>query len=276
MSQPPLPASRFPHTARKRFGQNFLHDPGVIDRIVRLIAPKPGDALVEIGPGLGALTRPLLERLGRLRVIEIDRDVIPHLRTACNDSPALEIVQADALKVDYAALAPTDGKLRVVGNLPYNISTPLLFHLLQFAERISDMHFMLQKEVVDRICAAPGDEDYGRLSVSLAARCEATSLLTVGPGAFRPAPQVHSAVVRLVPRPHPAEIRDWAAFDRVVAAAFSQRRKTLSNSLKGVVTADKMLECGIDPGLRAERLDVAAFARLAQHAAIAAHTGERS
>ena len=251
------------HRARKRFGQNFLHDPAVIERIVRLINPKPGDDLIEIGPGLGALTRPLLGKLGRMRAIELDRDVIPRLRSACDDSPDLEIIQADALGVDYAALAPADGKLRVVGNLPYNISTPLLFHLLGYAACIRDMHFMLQKEVVDRICAGPDDDDYGRLSVSLAARCEATHLLGVGPGAFNPAPQVHSAVVRLVPRTHAAAISDWSAFDRVVTAAFSQRRKTLSNSLKGLVTPEQMREAGIDPGLRAERLGVGEFAGLA-------------
>lgn len=252
-----------PHRARKRFGQNFLHDQNVIGRILRLIAPRQDDCLVEIGPGLGALTQPLLQKLGRLQVIEIDRDVIPHLQKNCGDHPGLQILQADALTVDYASLAGTGRKLRLIGNLPYNISTPLLFHLLAFAEHIVDMHFMLQKEVVDRICAEPGDDAYGRLSVSLAARCSAANLLSVGPGAFRPAPQVHSAVVRLIPRPPVAEILDWTAFDRVVAAAFSQRRKTLSNGLKGLLSADQIRATGIDPGIRAERLGVEAFAKLA-------------
>ena len=192
------------HRARKRFGQHFLHDPGVIDRIVRVIDPKPGDALIEIGPGLGALTAPLLERVAALTVIEIDRDVIGPLRAACHDAPGLTVLQADALTVDFAALRPADGrKLRVAGNLPYNISTPLLFHLLESADAIRDMHFMLQKEVVRRMDAQPGTEDYGRLTVSLAARADVAELFTVGPGAFKPPPQVDSAVVRVVPRPAP-------------------------------------------------------------------------
>ena len=252
-----------PHQARKRFGQNFLHDANVIARIVRAIDPQREDDLVEIGPGLGALTLPLLEKLDRLRVVELDRDVIPHLREACGNAPGLEVIQADALSVDYGALAGA-GPLRVVGNLPYNISTPLLFHLLTFADHIRDMHFMLQKEVVQRICSGAGEPDYGRLSVSLAARCDAVHLFNVGPGAFTPAPQVDSAVVRLLPRPPPVTIVSWANFDRVVASAFSQRRKTLTNSLRGLLDAAQIRSAGIDPGLRAERLDVAAFARLAE------------
>ncbi|HVT35547.1 MAG TPA: 16S rRNA (adenine(1518)-N(6)/adenine(1519)-N(6))-dimethyltransferase RsmA [Nevskiaceae bacterium] len=252
-----------PHQARKRFGQNFLHDPGVIARIVKAIDPQPGDDLVEIGPGLGALTAPLLARLGRMRVVELDRDVIPHLRAACGDAPGLEVIQADALTVDFGALAGS-GKLRVVGNLPYNISTPLLFHLLDYAPQIRDMHFMLQKEVVQRICAGAGEPDYGRLSVSLAARCDAAHLFNVGPGAFRPAPQVDSAIVRLVPRPPPVPIISWRNFDRVVSAAFSQRRKTLTNSLRGLLDAAQIRTAGVDPSLRAERLDVPAYARLAE------------
>ena len=251
------------HQARKRFGQNFLHDPGVIARIVRAIDPQPTDDLVEIGPGLGALTQPLLKRLGKIRVIELDRDVIPHLRSACGDADTLEVIQSDALKVDYGALA-AGGKLRVVGNLPYNISTPLLFHLLDFAGHITDMHFMLQKEVVQRICSGAGEPDYVRLSVSLAARCEAAFLFEVGPGAFNPAPKVHSAIVRLTPRPPPVPIASWENFDRVVAAAFSQRRKTLTNSLRGLLDSEQIRSVDIDPGLRAERLDVPAFARLAE------------
>ena len=250
------------HFAKKRFGQNFLHDPYVIERILRSINPQPGDRLIEIGPGLGALTAPLLRRAGELQVVELDRDVIPHLIEACGNSDQLHILQADALKVDFSTFA--DGRrLRLVGNLPYNISTPILFHLLKFADAISDMHFMLQKEVVDRMAAGPGEDAYGRLSVTLAARAEVAHLFDVGPGAFRPAPKVDSAIVRLVPRPPAFQIRDLAVFDRVVTAAFSQRRKTLSNGLKGILTAAQIAEVGIDPGIRAERLGAEQFALLA-------------
>ncbi|MGH8461769.1 MAG: 16S rRNA (adenine(1518)-N(6)/adenine(1519)-N(6))-dimethyltransferase RsmA [Stenotrophobium sp.] len=251
------------HAAKKRFGQNFLHDANVIERIIRSLNPKPQDHLIEIGPGLGALTAPLLQRLGHLRVIELDRDVIPHLRATCGDNANLEIIMADALKVDYAALAPAGEKLRLIGNLPYNISTPILFHLLQFSGYIADMHFMLQKEVVDRMCADPGDDDYGRLTVTLAARAEVAKLFTVGPGAFTPAPKVDSAIVRLVPRPPPFAIDDLKQYDRVVTAAFSQRRKTLANGLKTLLSAAQISATGIDPGIRAERLSPAEFARLA-------------
>jgi 16S rRNA (adenine1518-N6/adenine1519-N6)-dimethyltransferase len=250
------------HHAKKRFGQNFLHDQGVIERIIRSINPQPEDALLEIGPGLGALTVPLLNKLGKLRVIELDRDVIPHLRANTGDHAGLDILMADALKVDYGTLAPAGGKLRIIGNLPYNISTPILFHLLSFANHIADMHFMLQKEVVDRMAAAPGDEAYGRLTVSLAAHTDVKKLFTVGPGAFQPAPKVDSAIVRLVPRPPAFEIVDKALFDRIVTAAFSQRRKTLSNGLKSLMSAKQIEAAGIDPGIRAERLSAAEFAKL--------------
>ncbi len=255
------------HEAKKRFGQNFLHDAGVIDRIIRSINPQRDDALVEIGPGLGALTAPLLKKLDRLRVVELDRDVIPHLRANCGEDAPLEIIMADALKVDYGALAPAQGKLRLVGNLPYNISTPILFHLLRYADQIADMHFMLQKEVVDRMAAEPGDDDYGRLTVALAARAHVVKLFTVGPGAFTPAPKVDSAIVRLVPRPPAFEIVDQTLFDRIVAAAFSQRRKTLSNGLKTLMTADQIRAAGIDPSIRAERLSAEQFANLTAVAA---------
>ena len=249
--------------AKKRFGQHFLHNPYVIDRILRSVNPQAGEAIIEIGPGPGALTAPLLKRVDKLTVVELDRDVIPHLRAACGHSDALEIVMADALKVDYAALAPAGAPLRLVGNLPYNISTPLLFHLLSFAERVRDMHFMLQKEVVDRMCAGPDDDAYGRLSVALAARAEVVHLFDVGPGAFKPPPKVESAVVRLVPRKPDFEVRDWAMFDRVVTAAFLQRRKTLSNSLRAFFSAGEIRAAGIDPQWRAERLSAAQFATLA-------------
>ena len=251
------------HQARKRFGQNFLHDPQVIHRILRVINPQPDDTLVEIGPGLGALTVPLLEKAGSLDVVELDRDVIPHLLAACGHSPNLRVTEADALTVDFRRYAQPGKRLRIVGNLPYNISTPILFHLLGYAESIFDMHFMLQKEVVERMAAGPGDEAYGRLSVALAARCEVAMLFTVGPGAFKPAPKVDSAIVRLRPRRPDFVIDDLALFDRVVTAAFSQRRKTLSNALKAHADAETIRAAGIDPGLRAERLHARDFARLA-------------
>lgn len=248
------------HRARKRFGQNFLHDATIIDRIVGLIRPKAGDAMVEIGPGLGAMTGPLIEQLGQLHAVELDRDLIPRLKDRFGTR--LTIHEADALRFDFAALADELGPLRVVGNLPYNISTPLLFHLLANSDRILDMHFMLQKEVVDRLCAEPGTGEYGRLTVCVAARAEARRLMKVGPGAFKPPPKVDSAIVRLVPRPPPFEIKDLARFDALVAAAFAQRRKTLNNTLKGLVDAQQFAAAGIDPGLRAERLSPADFARL--------------
>ena len=255
-----------PHRARKRFGQHFLHEPGVIARIVRAIAPKPDDALVEIGPGLGALTVPLLDAAGALTVIELDRDVIPHLREACGGTARLDVVQADALRVDYTKLAAQiagGGPLRLAGNLPYNISTPLLFHLLEHAAAIKDMHFMLQKEVVRRICAAPDTEDYGRLTVTLAARAEAAELFTVGPGAFTPPPRVDSAVVRITPRPAPFPIRDLARYDQLAMLAFNQRRKTLHNALRGAVAPEAFAAAGIDPRARGETLSPEQFARLA-------------
>ncbi len=254
------------HRPRKRFGQHFLHDPGIIARIVRVIAPKPGDALVEIGPGLGALTLPLLEAAGALTVIELDRDVIPHLRAACGNSAALAVIQADALRVDFTELRgelAAARRLRLVGNLPYNISTPLLFHLFEHSGAIADMHFMLQKEVVRRICAEPDTDDYGRLTVTLAARAEAAELFTVGPGAFNPPPQVDSAVVRITPRPAPFPIHDLARYDKLATLAFNQRRKTLHNALKGEVGDAAFAAAGIDPRARGETLAPADFARLA-------------
>lgn len=259
--------------AKKRFGQHFLHDPYVIERILRVLAPQPGETLVEIGPGLGALTAPLLKRIPQLTVIELDRDVIPHLQQACGHAPGLSIVMADALSVDYGALAPPETRLRLVGNLPYNISTPILFHLLRFADRIRDMHFMLQKEVVDRMCAGPGEEAYGRLSVALAARAEVLHVFDVGPGAFRPPPKVDSAVVRLVPRQPDFEVHDWKLFDRVLAAAFAQRRKTLSNALRGLIDPAAITAAGIDPQIRAERLAASDFARLANGLAGSGNAG---
>ncbi len=250
------------HRARKRFGQNFLHDPAVIQRIVRAIAPQPGDHLVEIGPGLGALTAPLLAASGRLDVIELDRDLAAHLPVALAGQGELVVHQADALRFDFSRLAG-GGRLRVVGNLPYNISTPLLFHLFAQHDVIDDMHFMLQREVVDRLVARPGQRGWSRLSVMAAWYVSATYLLDVGPGAFRPAPKVDSAVVRLIPHAHPpSDAVTSEALARVVTAAFSQRRKTLRNSLRNLLDEAAIRAAGVDPLARVERLSLDDFVQL--------------
>ncbi len=250
--------------ARKRFGQHFLHDPGVLARIVAAIDPKPEDRIVEIGPGRGALTLPLLERCRRLEAIEIDRDLVEELAARAAGHGELVVHAGDALEFDFVALRGAGPQLRVCGNLPYNISTPLLFRLLGSRAAIADMHFMLQKEVVDRIVAKPGGKDYGRLTVMLAAACAATPLLRVGRGAFQPPPAVDSAVVRLVPHAgDPFPLPDPARFARTVAAAFSMRRKTLRNSLRGLVDEDGFAAAGVDAGRRPETLSPAEFGRLA-------------
>jgi 16S rRNA (adenine1518-N6/adenine1519-N6)-dimethyltransferase len=256
------------HVHKKRFGQHFLHDANVLARIVQAIAPKPGEHVVEIGPGDGALTLPLLRALGRLTVIELDRDLIPRLRAAAQGVGELEIVNADVLSVDLRRLAG-DAKLRVVGNLPYNISSPILFHCIEQLDAIHDMHFMLQKEVVERMAAAPGSKVYGRLSVMLQLACRVEPLIEVPPTAFRPPPKVDSAVVRLLPRaPHERHDTDQGMVERVVRAAFGQRRKTLSNALHGVLSADQIARAGVDPRARAEQLAPAAFVELARIAAL--------
>jgi len=250
------------HQPRKRFGQNFLHDQGVIDRIISSINAKPDDHIIEIGPGQGALTRRLATTGCRLTVIELDRDLVASL-SAESALAQVAIVSADALSIDLTGLAG-DQQIRLVGNLPYNISTPLIFHALDNSDRIADTHFMLQKEVVERMAAAPGGRDYGRLSVMLQYRCEVESLFVVKPGAFFPAPRVNSAVVRLTPRSrieHPAH--DAGLLAQVVRVAFSQRRKTLSNSLKTLIDAKRIESLGIDPRLRAEALAVADFVAIA-------------
>jgi len=251
------------HVPRKRFGQNFLTDESVIAAIIDAIAPEPRDLLAEIGPGLGALTRPLARALERLHVIEIDRDIIAWLRT---EFPATRVTvhEGDALEFDFTALG---APLRVVGNLPYNISTPLLFHLARHAGAVRDIHAMLQKEVVERMIAAPSTSEYGRLSVMLQYRFEMERILEVPATAFDPVPKVESAVIRLTPYsrlPHPA--RDETAFGKIVAAAFSQRRKTLRNALKGNFGAADFERLGVDAGLRAQDLGVADFVRLADAA----------
>lgn len=251
------------HTARKRFGQNFLRDDNIIRAIVRGFAPQPGQTVVEIGPGLGALTQLLLAELGELHVVELDRDLAARLPQTLAGKGTLHIHQADALDFDFAQLAPANGLLRVIGNLPYNISTPLIFHLLAHAHCISDMHFMLQKEVVDRLAAEPGTADYGRLSVMAQYRCQVDWLLAVPPESFVPAPKVQSAVVRLTPyQQSPYDCRNEALLRQVVSTAFNQRRKTLRNCLKGMASEDDFAAAGIDSGLRAEALDVASFIKL--------------
>lgn len=264
------------HRARKRFGQNFLHDDGVIDRIVRSIAPKPGQHLVEIGPGRGALTEPLLEATGgELDVVELDRDLIPVLRTQFFRHEQLRIHEADALTFDYQSLITDDRPLRLVGNLPYNISTPLMFHLLNYADNITDMHFMLQKEVVQRLCAAPGDNAYGRLGIMMQYYCEARYLFTVPPGAFSPAPKVESAIVRLTPRRNFEVVaKDTNHLATVVRRAFHQRRKTLRNNFKGLFTDDQLLALDINPNDRAEKRSIGDYVRLANTLSEASNSTE--
>ncbi len=258
--------SGFGAPAKKSLGQHFLHERGVVDRIILAVDPKPGDRLVEIGPGQGAMTFPLLDRHGALTAIEFDRDLLAPLAEAARARGELTLIHANVLDVDFTALA-AGAPLRLVGNLPYNLSSPILFHALDHAAAIRDMVFMLQKEVVDRMAAPPGSKVYGRLSVMLQAWCEVTALFTVGPGAFRPPPKVDSAVVRLVPRP-PANIgiADPARFAAIVRDAFGQRRKTLRNALSRLCDEATIRAAGIDPQARAEQVPVADFIRLANHA----------
>ncbi len=250
--------------AKKRFGQHFLHDPGTIDRIVRAIAPAAGDRLVEIGPGRGAITLPLLDATGQLDAVEIDREVIPVLVGRCRGRGELRVHEADALEFDFRAMRGSGAPLRLVGNLPYNISTPLLFHFVSQLDAIQDMHFMLQKEVVARMAARPGSKQYGRLTVMLAPSVRVEPLFDIGTGAFSPPPKVVSTFFAL--RPHaapPFVIRSREAYARVVAAAFSQRRKTLRNALAGLLDPAGIAAAGVDPTARAETLAPAQFADLA-------------
>lgn len=249
--------------ARKRFGQHFLHDRGVLERIVSAIDPRPDQSLVEIGPGRGALTELLAGKCRTLDAVEIDRDLAAWLRQRYAGASGFQLHEADALEFDFAALARLRGaRLRVIGNLPYNISTPLLFHVAATHEHIDDLHVMLQKEVIERIVAAPGSGEYGRLTVMLAPWIEARHLFDVGPGAFTPAPRVWSAVARLAVRREPAFVVP-RAFARTVSAAFSQRRKTLRNALRSLMDAETIAAAGIDPGARPETLSPAQFAALA-------------
>lgn len=262
-------ANLYLHRARKRFGQNFLHDAGVIDRILRAIFPREGERLLEIGPGQGALTAELVSSGAQLDVIELDKDLIPLLKLRFGLKPNFQLHEGDALQFDFNRLDVGPRRLRVVGNLPYNISTPLIFHLLDHVGLIQDMHFMLQKEVVERMSAKPGGGHWGRLSIMVQYHCKVEHLFNVGPGAFNPPPKVDSAIVRLTPHnelPHPAQ--DICALDRVVREAFNQRRKTLRNTLKNLMNSADIESVGIDPGLRPEQLQLADFVRLADRFAV--------
>jgi 16S rRNA (adenine1518-N6/adenine1519-N6)-dimethyltransferase len=257
------------HRAKKRFGQNFLHDASVIQRIVDVIDPHADDHMVEIGPGQAALTIPLLRVVRKMDAIEVDRDLIPIVERTCSPVGNVNLTNADALKFDFSTLRHDERPLRLVGNLPYNISTPILFHVLESRAAIKDMHFMLQKEVVDRMAAGPGSKTYGRLSVMLQAYCDVTHLFDIGPGAFDPPPKVDSSIVRLVPKPDDQiVITHHAAFAQIVKQCFEQRRKTLRNNLKGILDGDAIEALGINPSARAETLSVEDFQTLAEAAGI--------
>jgi 16S rRNA (adenine1518-N6/adenine1519-N6)-dimethyltransferase len=254
------------HQARKRFGQNFLHDQGIIRHIVACIRPKPEQHIVEIGPGLGAITEHLLATAGHLDVVELDRDLLPYLRIAfASYGNNLRIHEADALQFDFRSLSKDNSNtpkelLRIVGNLPYNISTPLIFHLLSYTDLIADMHFMLQKEVVLRLAAGAGTNNYGRLSIMAQYFCRVDNLFEVPPEAFDPRPKVDSAIVRMAPYtdlPHTAN--DFKHFESLVKSGFAQRRKTLRNNLKGIANDEQLQSLGIDPSIRPERLTVGDF-----------------
>ncbi len=259
------------HYAKKRFGQNFLIDNSIINHIVDCIQPQPEDIMIEIGPGLGAMTKPLLSRLNQLNVIELDRDIIPKLIKNCifaniENKHKLIVNEADVLKFsfsDFYSRQDSTDKLRIVGNLPYNISTPVLFHLLKSRDIIHDMHFMLQKEVVDRIVASPGVKNYGRLSVMLQTFCEAQFLFEVPPHAFEPAPKVDSAILRLQPKTQYENIvTDFSRYEELIRQAFSQRRKTLKNTLKNLCSAQQIEQAGLLTNQRAEELSISDFVNL--------------
>ncbi len=252
------------HRARKRFGQNFLHDQNVIASIVAAINPKKDQTLVEIGPGLGALTEPVAELVDQLNVVELDKDLAERLQSHPFIRHKLTIHQADAMRFDFSQLIEDEKPLRVFGNLPYNISTPLMFHLFTFSNKVKDMHFMLQKEVVNRLAAGPNCKAYGRLSVMAQYYCAITPILEVPPGAFKPAPKVDSAVVRLEPYAElPVVAKDVKLLNKVCTMAFNQRRKTLRNSLKKLFTEPQLEELGIDPNNRPENVTVAQYVALA-------------
>lgn len=256
----------------RSLGQHFLHERQVIETMLRQFDPRPDDVVVEIGPGRGALTVPLAPQVAALHAVEIDRRLAGSLSAEGRGIPGLRVHQVDALHFDYCGIA---NRIRVIGNLPYNISTPLLFRLLDCSACVEDMHLMLQKEVVNRILAAPGSRTYGRLSVMVQQRCRGELLLRVAPGAFTPPPRVQSAVVKLVPMDPPEHpVRDPVHFAALVKKAFGQRRKTLRNALKGLVRPDDLIRCGVAPDERAERLSVAQFARLSNSTSSPDRSGE--
>lgn len=251
------------HVPRKRFGQHFLHDKHVIQQLVSVINPLPDQHFVEIGPGQGALTVPILKLIHEIDTVELDHDLIPALISRCKEHGELRVHEADALTFDFSKLLQKNQPIRLIGNLPYNISTPLIFHLLTFIPHITDMHFMLQKEVVDRLAAKVGEEAYGRLGIMVQYHCEVASLFDVPPSAFYPPPQVYSSIVRLIPYetiPHLAH--NYMHFANVVKQAFSQRRKTLRNSLKTLLDDDAWKRVDIDPHLRPEQLSVKDYVKL--------------
>lgn len=254
------------HAPRKRFGQHFLHDKFIIQRIIDMVTPKSSDHFVEIGPGQGALTVPLLKAIGELDVIEIDRDLIPALKLRCEDKGILHVYEGDALNFDLTPLIQKKSPIRLIGNLPYNISTPLIFHLLNYAADVQDMHFMLQKEVVHRIAAVPNSADYGRLSIMVQYHCQVRALFDVGAHAFYPPPQVESSIVRLIPHhgiPYPA--KNYSHFTDVVKLAFSHRRKTLRNSLKEMIHDSDWQNMNIDSHLRPEQIGVKEYVEISNH-----------
>ncbi len=256
--------SHLGHQAKKRFGQNFLHDDSVISRIVDVINPEPGENLVEIGPGLGALTEPVIERAGKLSVVELDRDLAHRLRHHPFLAPHITIYENDALKFDFSQLFIEGEPLRIFGNLPYNISTPLIFHLLTFKEKVHDMHFMLQKEVVERMASGHNCKAYGRLSIMTQYQCQVIPVMEIGPEAFNPAPKVDSAIVRLIPHKEIKNpVKDINALNRVCLAAFGQRRKTIRNSFKKLLTVEQLISLDIDPTLRPENICVDDYIKLA-------------
>ena len=258
-------SSNLGHKARKRFGQNFLQDQGVIRRIVKGVSPRPSDHMVEIGPGLGALTEVILDEAGALDAIELDRDLLPILRTKFfSYEDKFRIFEADAMKFDFSSLQQDDRPLRIVGNLPYNISTQLIFHLLQHSTCVQDMHFMLQKEVVDRLAAKPGDKLYGRLGIMAQYYCQIEPLFIVPPEAFDPVPKVDSAIVRLTPyKTLPQQAKCLKTLSAVVKTSFSMRRKTLRNNLKNLLDAEHIEALGINPTRRPETLALAEFIAIA-------------
>lgn len=254
------------HRARKRFGQNFLHDQNIIEQIVDVINPQPGENLVEIGPGLAALTEPVAERSGHLNVVEIDRDLADRLESHPFLKEKLTVTRGDAMKIDFDAFTRDDSPMRVFGNLPYNISTPLIFHLLNYTASIKDMHFMLQKEVVDRLAAEPGSKTYGRISVAVQQACRVTPVVNVPAGAFTPPPKVESAVVRLEPYSEsPTPVHDRQQLHALCLQAFNQRRKTIRNNLKGLLDEAALSSLGIDASARPETLSVSDYCAMANY-----------